>query len=99
MEATWLGFKLWSAAVAAAGTTDVDPVRAVLRGSEMPAPSGFTVCVDPADQHLHKPAFIGCMTADGRLLPVWKSSGLVPPQPWSSWLLPAPATGKQARAS
>jgi urea transport system substrate-binding protein len=101
MEATWLGFKLWSAAVAAAGTTDVDAVRAALRGLEMPAPSGFTVRVDAADQHLHKPAFIGCMTADGRLLPVWKSAGLLPPQPWSAWLLPDGAGNKAplARAS
>jgi urea transport system substrate-binding protein len=102
MEATWLGFKLWTAAVTAAGTTDVDAVRAALRGSEMPAPSGFTVRVDPADQHLHKPAFIGCMTGDGRLLPVWKSAGLMQPQPWSAWLLPStPAPDKVvlARAS
>ena len=91
MEATWLGFKLWSAAVAAAGTTDPEAVRTALRGAAMPAPSGFAVRIDPADQHLHKPAFIGCMTAEGRLLPVWKSSGLVPPQPWSSWLLSEPA--------
>ena len=86
MEATWLGFKLWSAAVAAAGTTDVETVRAALHGSEMAAPSGFTVRIDPVDQHLHKPAVIGCMTADGQLLPVWTSAGLVPPQPWSAWL-------------
>jgi hypothetical protein len=41
------------------------------------------------------------MTADGRLLPVWKSAGLLPPQPWSAWLPPAPATDKVllARAS
>jgi urea transport system substrate-binding protein len=101
MEATWLGFKLWSAAVAAAGTTDVDAVRAALRGSEMPAPSGFTVRIDPTDQHLHMPAFIGCMTAEGRLLPVWKSEGLVPPQPWSPWLAPSPRSENRplARAS
>ena len=101
MEATWIGFKLWSAAVEAAGTTEVTAVRDALRGSEILAPSGFTVRVDPADQHLHKPAFIGCMTADGLLMPVWKSSGLMPPQPWSSWLLPslAPETMTLPRAS
>jgi urea transport system substrate-binding protein len=94
MEATRIGFKLWSAAVAAVGTTKVGPVRAALRGSQIPAPSGFTVRIDPDNQHLHMPAFIGRMTADGHLLPAWKSEGLVPPQPWSPWLTPSSTAGK-----
>jgi urea transport system substrate-binding protein len=32
MEATWIGFHLWTEAVEAAGTTDIDKVRAALGG-------------------------------------------------------------------
>ena len=32
MEATWIGFHLWAAAVEAVGSTDVDRVRAALGG-------------------------------------------------------------------
>jgi urea transport system substrate-binding protein len=50
MEATWIGFRLWIAAVEAAGATDVDKVRAALAGRRIAAPSGFTVQMeqDPA---------------------------------------------------
>jgi ABC-type branched-subunit amino acid transport system substrate-binding protein len=48
MEATWIGFHLWTAAVEAAGTTDVDKVRAELGGRRVAAPSGFTVQIDPS---------------------------------------------------
>jgi urea transport system substrate-binding protein len=86
MEATFIGFRMWAAAVEKAGTTDVNAVRNALAGMTVAAPSGFTVRLDPETQHLHKPAFIGCITDDGAILPVWASSDLVPPEPWSPWL-------------
>ena len=86
MEATWIGFQLWTAAVRAAGTTDPDAVRRALAGLTVEAPSGFTVMMDPDNHHLHKPAVIGRIEADGRILPVWVGDRLQPPEPWSLWI-------------
>jgi urea transport system substrate-binding protein len=66
MEATWIGFHLWKAAVARA--------RSLKR-----------------NHHLHKPAVIGRITADARIVPEWISKGLVAPEPWSPWLVRVPA--------
>ena len=86
MEATWIGFHLWVAAVEAAGTTDVDKVRAALGGRRFTAPSGFSVLMDGKTNHLFKPVMIGRIGDDGRILPVSVTEGLVPPEPWSPWL-------------
>ncbi len=86
MEATWIGFHLWAAAVEAAGTTDVAKVRAALGGKRIAAPSGFTVQMDANTHHLYKPVMIGRITDDGRIVPVSVTEGLVPPDPWSPWL-------------
>jgi urea transport system substrate-binding protein len=86
MEATWIGFHLWVAAVAAAGTTDVEKVRAALGGRRVTAPSGFSVQMDAKTHHLFKPVMIGQIGEDGRILPVSVTEGLVPPEPWSPWL-------------
>jgi len=86
MEATWIGFHLWAAAVEAAGTTDVDAVRVALGGRTITAPSGFTVRMDGATHHLYKPVMIGRITEDGRILPVSVTEGLVPPDPFSPWI-------------
>ncbi|HTV36621.1 MAG TPA: transporter substrate-binding protein [Xanthobacteraceae bacterium] len=86
MEATWIGFNLWVAAVEAAGTTNVDKVRAALAGRRITAPSGFTVHMDGKTQHLYKPVMIGRITGDGRIVPASVTEGLVPPSPWSPWL-------------
>jgi urea transport system substrate-binding protein len=86
MEATFIGFRMWAAAVEKAGTTDAGMVRAALAGMTCAAPSGFTVQLDAQTQHLHKPAFVGRITDEGAILPVWTSPALVPPEPWSPWL-------------
>jgi urea ABC transporter urea binding protein len=86
MEATWIGFQLWAAAVEAAGTTDVDKVRDALGGRRITAPSGFSVQMDAKTHHLFKPVMIGRIADDGRILPVSVTEGLVPPEPWSPWL-------------
>jgi urea transport system substrate-binding protein len=86
MEATWIGFNLWAAAVEAAGSTDVDKVRSALGGRRITAPSGFSVLMDAKTHHLFKPVMIGRITEDGRILPVSVTEGLVPPDPWSPWL-------------
>jgi urea transport system substrate-binding protein len=86
MEATWIGFHLWTAAVEAAGSTEIDKVRTELAGRQIAAPSGFTVKLDGQTHHLYKPVMIGQITKDGRIVPVFITDGLVPPKPWSPWL-------------
>ncbi|HEY8065885.1 MAG TPA: transporter substrate-binding protein [Methylosinus sp.] len=95
MEATYLGFGLWRAAVAAAGSVDVAAVRRALGLNMIRAPSGFTLRLDTETQHLHKPAFVG-RVARGRISPVWVGEGLIAPQPWSPWLTKSRAGKAQA---
>ena len=91
MEATWIGFHLWAEAVEAAGSTEIEKVRAALGGRQIDAPCGFRVKMDGRTHHLFKPAMIGRISKDGLILPVWATEGLVPPEPWSPWLAAAPA--------
>jgi urea transport system substrate-binding protein len=86
MEASWLGFQLWTQSVAAAGTTDVQAVRVALAGRSIRAPSGFDIVVDAENQHLHKPSIIGRMDEKNVIWPVWTSNTVVAPEPWSQWL-------------
>jgi len=86
MEASWIGFKLWAQAVAAAGTTDVQAVRRALGGRSIRAPSGFDVVFDAETQHLHKPVVIGRFDERNMIQPEWISDGLVAPEPWSPWI-------------
>lgn len=95
MEATWLGFNLWAAAVEKAGTLDPNRVREALAGLTLDAPSGFRVHMDRENQHLHKPAVIGRIDRHGTIQPVWISGDVLPPEPWSRWLR-ANARGKSA---
>ncbi len=85
MEATWIGFNLWKEAVELEGTVDVDAVRNALAGMRIKAPSGFEVFMDLSNHHLHKPAVIGRITPDARIVPIWMSDGLIAPEPWSPW--------------
>jgi urea transport system substrate-binding protein len=94
MEASWIGFQLWAQAVAAAGTTEVGAVKRALASRSIRAPSGFDVKLDAETQHLHKPAFIGRMDARNFIWPVWRSDGLIAPEPWSRWLAPEAALRK-----
>ncbi len=99
MEATWIGFHLWTAAVEAAGTTEVEKVRDALGGRRITAPSGFSVLMDAETHHLYKPVMIGRIAADGRILPVSVTEGLVPPEPWSPWLKSAGTAASKHRAA
>ncbi|WP_445682105.1 ABC transporter substrate-binding protein [Radicibacter daui] len=85
MEATWIGFQLWCAAVEAAGSTKPAAVIAALGGLSVTAPSGFTVHMDKANHHLHKPVVMGRITGGG-ITPVATSEALVAPEPWSPWI-------------
>jgi urea transport system substrate-binding protein len=95
MEATWLGFHLWAAAVEKAGTFDPNKVRESLSGLTLDAPSGFRVHMDRDNHHLHKPAVIGRIDKHGTIQPVWISGDVLPPEPSSPWLR-AKVQGKDA---
>lgn len=86
MEATWIGFHLWADAVAAANAIEPRAVRAALAGRTFAAPGGFAVRVDPANNHLHKPAMVGRIEPNGRIVPVWMTKDVVAPEPESPWL-------------
>lgn len=86
MEATWIGFHLWADAVRAANSVEPRAVRAALADRSFHAPSGFVVRVDPANNHLHKPAMVGRIEPDGRIVPVWMTESVVAPEPESPWL-------------
>ena len=66
MEAHYIGFNMWVAAVTAAGTTDVDAVRAAMYGQTFTNLTGGTAVMLP-NHHLAKPVLIGEIRADGQL--------------------------------
>ncbi len=86
MEATYIGMKMWAQAVMQAGTTDVDAVRQAVYGQCVDSPSGFEICMDDENHHLHKPVLIGEIQADGQFATVWETDGPVRAQPWSPYL-------------
>ena len=86
MEATWIGFNLWAAAVTKARSIETGLVRQALSGLSLDAPSGFRVHVDRDNQHLHKPAMVGRIDKEGGITPVWVSDSVLAPEPWSKWL-------------
>jgi urea transport system substrate-binding protein len=65
MEAHYIGFNMWVNAVEAAGTTDVDAVRAAMWGQEFPNLTGGTAVMG-VNHHLSKPVLIGEIRADGQ---------------------------------
>jgi urea transport system substrate-binding protein len=81
MEAAFVGVHLWAIAVAKAGTTNVDAVKAALAGSTYQAPEGL-VTVDGDNHHLLKEARIGVIQASGQITEVWNSGGPITPDPY-----------------
>ena len=83
MEATYIGIKMWAQAAAQAGTTNVDAVRQAVGGQTVQSPSGYTITMDAANHHLHKPVVIGEITENGQFDVVWKTDGPIRAQAWS----------------
>src|SRR3954463_7043463 len=79
MEAHYIGFNLWVAAVTKAGSVDVEKVLAALPGLSTPNLPGGTATLLP-NHHITKPVYIGEVKADGQFNVVWTSSNpkLVP---------------------
>jgi len=81
MEAGYFGVYLWKAAVEAAGSTDVDAVRAAAAGISFEAPEG-TVTIDGDNQHTFKIVRIGKVREDGLIDTIWSTEGPVKPDPY-----------------
>jgi urea transport system substrate-binding protein len=86
MEATYVGINMWKQAVEKAKTPDIDKVRTAMAGQTFKAPCGFTLTMDKTNHHLHRPVFIGEVTATGQFNVVWKTKGPVRAQPWSPFI-------------
>ncbi|MCZ6830635.1 MAG: urea ABC transporter substrate-binding protein [Gammaproteobacteria bacterium] len=85
MEATYIGFNMWAAAVEKAGTTDVDAVEQAIIGMTSPNLTGGTAVMN-RNHHLSKPVLIGEIQADGQFEVVWETMGVVPGDAWSDFL-------------
>ena len=72
LEATFIGFNLWRAAVAKAGMLESRDVRAALRGATILAPSGYELLVTD-ELHTTLPAFVGRIGDKGKIDVVWSS--------------------------
>jgi urea transport system substrate-binding protein len=87
MEAAYISVNMWALAAAKAKSFEVDKVRKAVYGMKFNAP-GMPVKMDEKNHHLHKPVLIGEIKKDGQFKVVWKTSGLVKPEPWSEYTSP-----------
>jgi urea transport system substrate-binding protein len=85
MEATYIGFKMWTQAVAQAGTTDVDSVRQAMYGQKVKAPGGFESVMN-TNHHLSKPVMIGEIQPNGQFDIVWQTKGPIKADAWSKFI-------------
>lgn len=85
MEATYIGFKMWVAAVEKAGTTDTDAVIDALVGISVPNLTGGIATMMP-NHHLTKPVLIGEIQEDGQFEIVWETPTTVVGDAWSDFL-------------
>jgi len=84
MEATYIGFNMWVAAVEAAGSTDPAAVQESILGISVPNLSGGVATMLP-NHHITKPVLIGEITGDGMFDIVYETE-LVPGDAWSDFL-------------
>jgi urea transport system substrate-binding protein len=85
MEATFIGFRMWTQAVVQAGTTDVDAVRQAMYGQMVKAPSGFEEVMN-TNHHLSKPAMIGRIDSTGKFEIIWQSLNPIRADAWSKYI-------------
>ncbi|WP_045461950.1 urea ABC transporter substrate-binding protein [Sporocytophaga myxococcoides] len=78
---------LWKNAVEKAGTTEIEKMRPALYGLEFKSPGGL-VKMSEKNHHLAKPVMIGEIRSDGQFDIIWKTDGLVEPEPWSKLTSP-----------
>ena len=85
MEAHYIGFNMWAAAVQKAGTTDPAAVQEAIIGITVPNLSGGYSAMMP-NHHITKPVLIGEIQDDGQFDIVWQTNGLVVGDAWSDFL-------------
>lgn len=85
MEATYIGFNMWSQAVQQAGTTDVDAVRQAMYGQTVPNLTGGMAVMN-TNHHLSKPVLIGEIQDNGQFETVWSTDGEVKGDAWSDFI-------------
>jgi len=85
MEATYIGFKMWTQAVLQAGTTDVDAVRQAMYGQKVRSLSGYDIVMN-TNHHLSKPVMIGEIQPDGQFEIVWQTDGPIKADAWSPYI-------------
>ena len=84
MEAHYIGFNMWAAAVTAAGTTDSEAVQDALIGVSVPNLSGGLSTMMP-NHYITKPVLIGEIQEDGQFNIV-QTSPMVVGEEWSRYL-------------
>lgn len=90
IEAHFIGFNMWAAAVEAAGSVDTDRVREAMIGIRVPNLSGGFAEMFP-NHHISKPVYVGRVRADGQYQVIWQSEQDVPGEAWSRYLRPGAA--------
>ena len=85
MEATYIGFKMWTQAVEQAGTTEIDAVRQAMYGQTVANLTGGTAVMN-VNHHLSKPVLIGEIQDDGMIETVWATEGEVVGDAWSDFI-------------
>ncbi len=85
IEAAYYGIKVWAAACEKADSFDVDKVRQAVYGLKFQAPGGEK-SMDPVNQHVYKPVYIGEIKRNGQFKIVKAMKGLVKPDSYSKYL-------------
>ena len=85
MEAHYIGFNMWVAAVEKAGTTEPDAVIDAMVGITVPNLSGGMSAMMP-NHHITKPVLIGEIQENGQFSTVWETLGTVVGDEWSDYL-------------
>lgn len=81
IEAAYFQVHLWASAVAKAGSTETDAIRAGAAGQKYSAPQG-PVFIDARNRHTWKMARIGEIQANGQFNMLYSSPEPLRPDPW-----------------
>ena len=84
MESAYIMVYLWKQAVEAAGTTELEAVRAAAIGQEFAAPQGPVKM--NVNHHISKTVRIGEVRDDGLFDIVWATDGPLDPLPWNQYV-------------
>ncbi|WP_415721738.1 urea ABC transporter substrate-binding protein [Photobacterium ganghwense] len=85
MEASYIGFNMWTQAVQKAGTTEPDAIQDAIIGITVPNLTGGYATMMP-NHHITKPVLLGEIQEDGQFEVVWETTGVVAGDAWSNYL-------------